>query len=67
MNAFHIIASAGFILLPIYIMPTLIAAGRRHRHTAAVVALNILLGWTVLGWVAALVWALMDTRQEVVK
>lgn len=65
MNAFNTILGAGLIFLPLYILPSLIAAIRKHRHTAAVVALNILLGWTGLGWVAALVWSLMNTREAV--
>jgi hypothetical protein len=30
----------------------------RHRDTAAICALNILLGWTALGWISAFVWSL---------
>ena len=41
-----------------YLLPTSIAASRRHPNTMAIAALNILLGWTLLGWVASLVWAL---------
>lgn len=42
----------------IYLVPTYVAAERGHASTTAILALNILLGWTMLGWVAALVWAL---------
>ena len=42
----------------VYFMPCYVAWTRRHPNTAAITALNILLGWTILGWVAALVWAL---------
>jgi hypothetical protein len=31
---------------------------RKKRNATAILALDLLLGWTVLGWVAALVWAL---------
>jgi hypothetical protein len=44
--------------LAIYLAPTIIAAARRHRSEGAVFALNLFLGWTFVGWVAALVWAL---------
>lgn len=40
-----------------YFMPALVASGRRHRQRVAILVLNLLLGWTVLGWVGALVWA----------
>ena len=41
-----------------YFLPTIIARRRRHRSPEAVFVLNLLLGWTLLGWVGALVWAL---------
>lgn len=44
----------GFFVL--YFLPSLI--GARKRNTNAIFALNLLLGWTVIGWIAALVWAL---------
>ena len=42
-------------LIALYMLPTWIAAVRMHRQTTAIAALNILLGWTLLGWVGALV------------
>lgn len=39
-------------------VPSLIAWHRKHRNFVALLALNIFLGWTLVGWVAALVWAL---------
>lgn len=47
---------AGSLL--IYIAPSLIALGT--PRVAAIVAANILLGWTVLGWIGCLVWALAE-------
>jgi Superinfection immunity protein len=38
-------------------MPALAASARRHRNRAAIFVLNLLLGWTALGWIVALVWA----------
>jgi len=42
-----------------YFLPTIVARGREHRQMIAIAVLNALLGWTVLGWVVALVWACM--------
>ena len=42
----------------IYLLPAVIADYRHHRNRRAIMALNILLGWTFLGWVIALVWSL---------
>lgn len=41
----------------LYLAPFIVAATREHRQTGAILILNLLLGWTVIGWVAALVWA----------
>jgi hypothetical protein len=46
-----------------YLLPSIIAAFRRHHNTAAILALNVLLGWTVLGWVVSLVWAVTAIKK----
>lgn len=38
-----------------YMLPWAIAATRGKSNTGAIFWLNLLLGWTVLGWVIALV------------
>ena len=40
-----------------YFLPTLIAVLRGHHQTAPILVLNFLLGWTFVGWVAALAWS----------
>jgi hypothetical protein len=56
-SAFGII---GFIIsLALYFLPTIIAMVRHHRNTLGVFLLNFFLGWTFLGWVAALIWAVV--------
>ena len=42
----------------LYTVPTVIAIVRTHHNRHAIFALNILLGWTFLGWAAALAWSL---------
>ena len=45
-------------LFVFYWLPTIIAIAR-HTHSAlGVAALNFFLGWTIVGWVLALLWAL---------
>jgi hypothetical protein len=48
-------------LLGLYFAPALIAANRGHHNTVAISALNLFLGWSFLGWVAAFVWACTQT------
>jgi hypothetical protein len=47
----------GWPARPASISSLLTIVGRKKRNATAIFALNLLLGWTVLGWVAALVWA----------
>ncbi len=47
-----------FVLLALYVLPSIIA--RRTPRFAAILVLNLALGWTVLGWFAALIWALAE-------
>lgn len=51
------------LLILLYLLPSIVAARRHHNNEGAIVALNLLLGWTFLGWVAALVWALSDNTR----
>lgn len=45
------------IMAALYFLPAIIAAGRKHHNGGAILALDLLLGWTVIGWVIAFVWA----------
>jgi Superinfection immunity protein len=45
------------LILFFYFIPAIVASTRRHRNKSAIFVLNLFLGWTLLGWVAALVWA----------
>ncbi len=41
----------------VYFLPTIIAWLRTHYNRGAILALNLLLGWTVVGWIVSLVWS----------
>jgi hypothetical protein len=45
------------IIIALYFVPSLIAALRGHHQTTAIFLLNLLLGWTFIGWVVALIWS----------
>jgi hypothetical protein len=54
----------GFFLFPffgfgflMYFLPSVVAFARNKRDTTSIVLLNVFLGWSVIGWVIALVWA----------
>ena len=42
-----------------YFLPLVIALVNNHPHKIGVILVNVLTGWTVLGWWAALAWAVM--------
>lgn len=48
----------------LYFLPTLLAAFRRRRNAVAIFALNLFLGWSIAGWVIALVWALSSEAPQ---
>ena len=41
----------------LYMLPTLIAFGRGHPRRQNIALVNILLGWTLIGWIAVFLWA----------
>jgi hypothetical protein len=55
-------------LLPVFLIayftPVLIAVLRKHRFTTAIGLINFFLGWTVVGWLAAIVWAVNKDLRE---
>lgn len=53
-------------LLCFYFLPSGIAVMREHHNTLAIFLLNLFLGWSLVGWVAALVWAatVVQRREE---
>ena len=40
-----------------YFLPTIVAMIRSKHDTLAIFLLNFFLGWSVIGWIIALVWA----------
>jgi hypothetical protein len=49
----------GIVGLAIYFLPTIIAIVRGKGNLLLILLLNIFLGWTLIGWVVALVLALL--------
>ncbi len=41
----------------LYFIPSVVALMRRHAYLKQVLVLNVILGWSTIGWVALLVWA----------
>ena len=55
-----LIAASNFmsaIMIIIYFIPTGIAIKKEHVDKSNIILLNVLVGWTLIGWIVALVWA----------
>ena len=56
----------GFVIkLVIYLIPFLISMGRNGRSTTLIFVLNFFMGWTVIGWIIALIWAFLSQPNPV--
>ena len=47
----------GFVM---YFLPSIVALARSKRDIGGIILLNFFLGWTMIGWVVALVWAVKN-------
>lgn len=56
----------GVLCFAVYFFPSIVAQVRKHRQLTAITVLNLFLGWTVLGWVIALVWACMKPAEALI-
>lgn len=52
------------LCVTIYGLPTGVALIRGRTNTVAILVLNLFLGWTLLGWVVALIWAVANDQQS---
>lgn len=50
------------LIFVLYFIPTLIAILNKKKSKAAIIILNVLTGWSFIGWIIALIWAL--TKDE---
>ena len=52
------------VFAAIHFVPTFVAFAQQHHNRVAIFVLNLFLGWTGIGWVIALVWALTAVRRD---
>ena len=53
----------GLVVVALYLLPSLIAVSRRTSHLATLILVNVLLGWTVVGWMYSLALAAFSERR----
>jgi hypothetical protein len=52
----------GVVIAGIYVVPGILAQSRGHPRAISISVLNLFAGWTIIGWMGALVWALLPKR-----
>ena len=70
LQAFPILALWALLLLvglAVYLLPTWLAVLFEHPHALWIFLVNVFLGWSFVGWVAALVWALLRDGAPIVR
>jgi uncharacterized membrane protein YhaH (DUF805 family) len=48
------------LILLLYFTPMIYAEVKRRKQRGSIGLLNLVAGWTIIGWVAALIWAAME-------
>lgn len=56
------IISLLFILL-LYFLPTIIGLGRKHKRVISIFFMNLLFGWTLIGFILILIWSLSSEKE----
>ena len=51
-----------YVIAFLYILPFIIALSRKHIDADAIGILIAVFGWTILGWIIALIWACYGTN-----
>ena len=50
--------------LPLYLAPTIIAFSRHKTNRFPIGLVNLVMGWTAIGWVGTMMWACLDRRDN---
>ena len=58
------LVAAGTAMIVFYLLPAFVAYGNRHPSRDAVLLVNLMFGWTVLGWLLSLVWACVGRKAK---
>lgn len=51
------------LVLALYMIPTLAAYAVKHHNRSSILIINLLLGWTFIGWVVALAMAATTVKK----
>lgn len=54
------------VMVALYFLPAIIAYKRNHHNRLAILVMDLLVGWSFIGWAIALVWACTAVKQETI-
>lgn len=57
----------GLFIIAAYFIPMVVAFRRDHPYASSIMVVNLLLGWTFVGWVLALAWAVGPIEGRVLR
>ncbi len=52
------------ILIVPYFLPTIIAFSKNRSNKVPIMLINLLLGWSGIGWLGSLIWACMPDKEN---
>ena len=55
----------GLLAIGLYFLPTIVAMRREKVNMLPIALLNLLAGWTGVGWIGALIWAISTQAIDV--
>ncbi len=55
-----VLFGVGMLLLIVMFIPWFVASSRKIKNTLGIFLLCLFLGWTMLGWVGALIWSVVE-------
>jgi phage shock protein PspC (stress-responsive transcriptional regulator) len=64
MGDFLLYVFLGLLGLVIYFLPSLLIWNKEKKNATVIFIVNLLAGWTFIGWLAALIWALVGDSVE---
>ena len=54
-----------FLIPTAYILPSIVAVYiRKHENSLSILVLNLFLGWTIVGWIAAFIWGTYNSQPK---
>ncbi|MGI9142255.1 MAG: superinfection immunity protein [Fluviibacter sp.] len=54
----------GIFLVVVYFLPAASAYSRKHKSRSAILLVNLIFGWTLVGWLWAAIWCSTGNIEE---